>query len=132
MSAADLQGGPVRWRGARQCTAAHALTRQACLAHPHVTAPPFSEGKDLIISYTVKHEQVLDCGGAYIKVRAMFHPEPRVCTMPGDTSWHGTRALSWGRAWLAGMCASGMFPLREAVQGSPVPPSPCAAAAPWV
>ena len=27
-----------------------------------------AEGKDLIISYTVKHEQNLDCGGAYIKV----------------------------------------------------------------
>lgn len=27
-----------------------------------------NEGKDLIISYTVKHEQNLDCGGAYIKL----------------------------------------------------------------
>jgi len=30
---------------------------------------PFdNEGKDLVISYTVKHEQNIDCGGAYIKL----------------------------------------------------------------
>lgn len=38
-----------------------------------LTAPLSSEfnnkGKDLIISYTVKHEQNIDCGGAYLKVR---------------------------------------------------------------
>ena len=28
-----------------------------------------NSGKDLVLSYTVKHEQDLDCGGAYIKVR---------------------------------------------------------------
>lgn len=37
-----------------------------------LTAPLTSEfrneGKDLVISYTVKHEQNLDCGGAYIKL----------------------------------------------------------------
>jgi hypothetical protein len=39
-----------------------------------LTAPLSAEvnnkGKDLIVSYTVKHEQNLDCGGAYMKVRA--------------------------------------------------------------
>ena len=30
--------------------------------------PFINEGKDLIIQYTVKHEQNLDCGGAYIKL----------------------------------------------------------------
>lgn len=30
---------------------------------------PFSnEGKDLVIQFTVKHEQDIDCGGGYIKV----------------------------------------------------------------
>ena len=29
-----------------------------------------NKGKDLVVSYTVKHEQNIDCGGAYIKVRA--------------------------------------------------------------
>ena len=37
-----------------------------------LTAPLSAEfnnkDKDLIISYTVKHEQNIDCGGAYIKV----------------------------------------------------------------
>ena len=27
-----------------------------------------NKGKDLVVSYTVKHEQNIDCGGAYIKV----------------------------------------------------------------
>jgi len=30
--------------------------------------PVDNEGKDLVIQYTVKHEQKLDCGGAYIKL----------------------------------------------------------------
>lgn len=30
--------------------------------------PFLSEGKDLVIQYSVKHEQKLDCGGAYIKL----------------------------------------------------------------
>jgi calreticulin len=30
--------------------------------------PLVSEGKDLVIQYSVKHEQNLDCGGAYIKL----------------------------------------------------------------
>lgn len=28
-----------------------------------------NKGKDLVVSYTVKHEQNIDCGGAYIKAR---------------------------------------------------------------
>lgn len=32
---------------------------------------PFTnEGKDLVLQYTVKHEQKIDCGGAYIKLAA--------------------------------------------------------------
>lgn len=31
--------------------------------------PPFStEGKDLVVQFTVKHEQNIDCGGGYVKV----------------------------------------------------------------
>ena len=37
-----------------------------------ISAPLASEiknqGKDLIVSYTVRHDQVLDCGGAYVKL----------------------------------------------------------------
>jgi len=39
-----------------------------------ISAPLASEisnkGKDLIVSFTVRHDQVLDCGGAYIKLLA--------------------------------------------------------------
>jgi len=36
------------------------------------TFPEFSnEGKDLVLQYTVKHEQSIDCGGAYLKL----HPK---------------------------------------------------------
>lgn len=27
-----------------------------------------NEGKDLVVSYTVRHDQNIDCGGAYLKV----------------------------------------------------------------
>jgi len=43
-------------------------------------------GKDLVIQYTVKHEQKLDCGGAYIKLLpggAKFHPKK----FGGDTPY---------------------------------------------
>jgi calreticulin len=33
-----------------------------------------NKGKDLVLSYTVKHEQNLDCGGAYIKVSCSERP----------------------------------------------------------
>lgn len=40
--------------------------------HYSMTAPLSAtfdnKGKDLVVSYTVKHEQELDCGGAYIKL----------------------------------------------------------------
>lgn len=40
--------------------------------HYSISAPLASEisnkGKDLIVSFTVRHDQVLDCGGAYIKL----------------------------------------------------------------
>ena len=26
------------------------------------------EGKDLVLQYTVKHEQKIDCGGGYVKI----------------------------------------------------------------
>lgn len=41
-------------------------------------------GKDLVLSYTVKHEQNLQCGGAYIKVLkkgALKLPRSFVCAV---------------------------------------------------
>ena len=32
------------------------------------TAPFSNKGKTLVLQYTVKHEQDLDCGGGYIKI----------------------------------------------------------------
>lgn len=32
-------------------------------------AKPFTnDGKDLVVQYSVKHEQDIDCGGAYLKL----------------------------------------------------------------
>jgi calreticulin len=33
-----------------------------------LSAPLVNDGKDLVVSYTVKHEQHVDCGGSYIKL----------------------------------------------------------------
>jgi len=47
-------------------------------------AEPFnSEGKDLVLQYTVKHEQKIDCGGAYIKLAAKADQ----ATFGGDTPY---------------------------------------------
>jgi len=53
----------------------------------HTSAPLTAEfdnkDKDLIISYTVKHEQDLDCGGAYIKLLGAIEPT----SFNGDTPY---------------------------------------------
>lgn len=47
--------------------------------------PPFSnEGKDLVIQYTVKHEQNIDCGGGYVK---LFNCELESKKMHGETPY---------------------------------------------
>jgi hypothetical protein len=57
-----------------------------------------NKGKDLVLSYTVKHEQNIDCGGAYIKVR-------------GSKGWATCWPCWWG--------ASGVY---LNVEHSPPPP----------
>ena len=48
-------------------------------------AKPFSnEGKDLVLQYVVKHEQRLDCGGAYIK---LLGPKLDQASFGGDTPY---------------------------------------------
>ncbi len=32
-----------------------------------------NEGKTVVIQFTVKHEQKIDCGGGYVKVRPAEH-----------------------------------------------------------
>jgi calreticulin len=47
--------------------------------------PPFSnEGKDLVIQYTVKHEQNIDCGGGYVK---LFNCDLEPKKMHGETPY---------------------------------------------
>jgi len=47
---------------------------------------PFSnEGKKLVLQYTVKHEQNIDCGGGYIK---LFPADIDAATMHGDTPYY--------------------------------------------
>lgn len=47
---------------------------------------PFSnEGKPLVIQFTVKHEQKIDCGGGYVKV---FPADLVQTEMHGDSSYY--------------------------------------------
>jgi calreticulin len=47
---------------------------------------PFSnEGKDLVLQYTVKHEQNIDCGGGYIKI---FPSSLDQKTLSGDSEYN--------------------------------------------
>jgi calreticulin len=50
-----------------------------------------NEGKDLVLQYTVKHEQKIDCGGAYIKLAAKADQ----ASFGGDTPYQvNTKTLS--------------------------------------
>lgn len=47
---------------------------------------PFSnEGKSLVIQFTVKHEQKIDCGGGYVKV---FPADLDQTAMHGDSTYY--------------------------------------------
>jgi calreticulin len=49
--------------------------------------PEFSnKGKDLILQYTVKHEQKIDCGGGYIKILPATGVDQK--TFNGDTNYN--------------------------------------------
>jgi calreticulin len=44
-----------------------------------------NEGKDLVIQFTVKHEQNIDCGGGYVKV---FGSDLKQTDMHGDSPYN--------------------------------------------
>lgn len=44
-----------------------------------------NEGKTLVIQFTVKHEQKIDCGGGYVKVYPSSINQKEVT---GDTPYH--------------------------------------------
>ncbi len=47
---------------------------------------PFSnEGKPLVIQFTIKHEQKIDCGGGYVKV---FPADLNQADMNGDSQYY--------------------------------------------
>lgn len=47
---------------------------------------PFSnEGKSVVIQFTVKHEQKIDCGGGYVKV---FPKDLEQTKMHGESSYY--------------------------------------------
>jgi calreticulin len=48
------------------------------------TEPVTNEGKDFVVSLSVKHEQGLDCGGGYVK---LFH-DTEATAFDGDTAYH--------------------------------------------
>lgn len=64
---------------------------------------PFSnEGKDLVIQFTVKHEQDIDCGGGYIKVfdckldqKDMHGESPYEIMFGPDICGPGTKKVSY-------------------------------------
>jgi calreticulin len=45
---------------------------------------PFTQEKDLVLQFTVKHENRLDCGGAYIK---LLGPDVDTDSFGGDTPY---------------------------------------------
>lgn len=47
---------------------------------------PFSnEGKSLVVQFTVKHEQKIDCGGGYVKI---FPADLDQAAMHGDSQYY--------------------------------------------
>lgn len=61
-----------------------------------------NEGKPLVIQFTVKHEQEIDCGGGYIK---LFPSDLNQEDMHGDSTYNimfGERGRSLGRCPLDG------------------------------
>ena len=47
---------------------------------------PFSnEGKPLVVQFTVKHEQKIDCGGGYVKI---FPADLDQTNMHGDSQYY--------------------------------------------
>jgi len=49
-----------------------------------IETPVTNEGKDFVVSLSVKHEQGLDCGGGYVK---LFH-DTDAAKFDGDTQYH--------------------------------------------
>lgn len=75
---------------------------------------PFSnEGNPLVIQFTVKHEQKIDCGGGYVKIfpsdldQSNMHGDSQYYIMFGEScfsfrgseAWPQKRERTWKDAW---------------------------------
>lgn len=52
-----------------------------------------NEGKPVVIQFTVKHEQKIDCGGGYVKI---FPADLDQTDMHGDSQYY----IMFGKSWL--------------------------------
>lgn len=52
-----------------------------------------NEGKPVVIQFTVKHEQKIDCGGGYVKI---FPADLDQTDMHGDSQYY----IMFGKPWL--------------------------------
>lgn len=78
LSSGDFYGDKTINQGLKTSQDARFYSTSAKLAEP-VT----NEGKDFVVSLSVKHEQGLDCGGGYIKIMPAMEPEK----FNGDTEY---------------------------------------------
>ena len=46
-----------------------------------------NEGKTLVVQFTVKHEQKIDCGGGYLKVRYLYTFNNINCAFDGVNTY---------------------------------------------
>lgn len=78
LSSGDFYGDKTINRGLKTTQDARFYSTSAKLSEPFS-----NEGKDLVVSLSVKHEQGLDCGGGYIKVMPAMDAEK----FNGDTEY---------------------------------------------
>lgn len=93
LSSGDFFGDAKINQGAKTSQDAHFYAQSASLG-----APITNEGKDLVVSLSVKHEQGLDCGGGYIKLlpkleQTAFNGESEYWLMFGPDKCGGSNRI---------------------------------------
>ena len=54
-----------------------------------------NEGKTVVVQFTVKHEQRIDCGGGYVKVRGWMSAHVCVCVCVSVSAY-----IMWVGLWM--------------------------------
>uniref|UniRef100_A0A8K9UTA4 Calreticulin n=1 Tax=Oncorhynchus mykiss TaxID=8022 RepID=A0A8K9UTA4_ONCMY len=68
---------------------------------------PFSnEGKSLVVQFTVKHEQKIDCGGGYVKI---FPADLDQAAMHGDSQYY----IMFGECLTSNLCCSPLLSFQD-------------------